>query len=244
MPNGIDDYFILIHQPWGRMFYDILWNQLCVSENPRLKILDFGSGFGITANHYAKHHEVTAIEPDTQMYGKRFCDNEYMQITGGIEKLTAFPDGVFDAVFCHNVLEYIKDQEIILIELARVLKTDGFLSIVKHNVYGRIAAAAVFDSNPQKALDLLKDMNNDRSSVFGNRYLYTEEDLLNRTEKCNLKTGNIFGIRTFFALSQNNDIKYDSDWYKKMLELELTVSDMDEYKTLAFFNHLIFRKQR
>lgn len=39
----------------------------------------------------------------------------------------------------------------------------------------------------------------------------------------------------FSALIQNNDIKFDSTFYKDMLKLELSVSDMEPYKNISFF---------
>jgi hypothetical protein len=48
--------------------------------------------------------------------------------------------------------------------------------------------------------------------------------------------------RAFFGLSSNNEIKYIEEWYKAMLELEIKASTIDEFKKIAFFNHLIFKK--
>lgn len=53
----------------------------------------------------------------------------------------------------------------------------------------------------------------------------------------------MFGIRAFFGLSSNNEIKYSEEWYEPMLELETKASTMDEFKKVAFFNHLIFEKR-
>ena len=53
----------------------------------------------------------------------------------------------------------------------------------------------------------------------------------------------VYGIRAFFGLSKNNEIKYTDEWYNAMLELENKASTMDEYRRIAFFNHLIFVKK-
>ena len=45
---------------WERLFKKIVWKQLGDMEGK--KILDFGSGEGITANHFAEKNDVTAIE--------------------------------------------------------------------------------------------------------------------------------------------------------------------------------------
>ena len=142
--NSIKDYVELIKAPWGKMFYDLLFSQLNIPETPRLKILDYGSGLGVTSDHYAQWHNVTAIEPNVEMIENRHRENSYIQICGGFEKLADFHENSFDYVFCHNVLEYIKEKEPVLAGLMRVLKPQGILSIIKHNRAGRIFHAAVF----------------------------------------------------------------------------------------------------
>ena len=49
-------------QPWECLMKRIVWKQL--GDICDKKILDFGSGIGVTANYLAEHNDVTAIEPD------------------------------------------------------------------------------------------------------------------------------------------------------------------------------------
>jgi cyclopropane fatty-acyl-phospholipid synthase-like methyltransferase len=44
----------------------ITWKQLGVVKNK--KVLDFGSGNGLSANHLAKDNEVISIEPDKKCW--------------------------------------------------------------------------------------------------------------------------------------------------------------------------------
>lgn len=54
---------------------------------------------------------------------------------------------------------------------------------------------------------------------------------------------NCFGIRTFWDLQQNQE-KHDlEEWQDKMMQLEMRVSQMDEYRQIAFFHHLLFTKE-
>ncbi len=71
MPSSIKDYRNLIDRPYGRMFYELIYKQLNIQTKPTLDILDFGAGFCVTANHYAIHHTVTAVEPESKMYNLR-----------------------------------------------------------------------------------------------------------------------------------------------------------------------------
>ena len=48
--------------PWECLMKRMVWEQLGYIRDK--KILDFGSGIGVTANYLAEHNEVTAIEPD------------------------------------------------------------------------------------------------------------------------------------------------------------------------------------
>ncbi len=230
----------MVDQPWGRMFYEMVFKQLNITNDKRIRILDFGAGFCITANHYAKNHDVVAVEPNEEMYSLRVEENEYTLITQGLDYLKTVPDNSIDFVICHNVLEYVENKEEILKQLVRVLKQEGTLSIIKHNLFGRVMGSAVLGDNPHAALDLLNNVAED--SMFGNRDVYGNEfltDLLSGE----MALSETYGIRAFFGLSSNNEIKYTDDWYKTMLELETKASTMDEFRKIAFFNHLIFKKK-
>lgn len=241
MSDAIKNYRSMVDQPWGRMFYELIYKQLDVSDSKKLKILDFGAGFCITADHYAKSHDVTAVEPSDDMRALRVGDNPYTLVGGGIDYLRDMDADSFDLVICHNVLEYVDDKEGILKQLVRVTKPGGILSVVKHNLYGRVMATAVMSDDPKTALSLLDQ--GAENSMFGKRDVYSNEwitDLL----KDEMTLIDTYGIRTFFGLSSNNDIKYTDDWYQSMLELETKACSMDEFRKVAFFNHLIFAKKQ
>ena len=240
MASTIKDYRKMVDQPWGKMFYELIYNQLAIPEGKKLKILDFGAGFCLTSNHYAEKHDVLALEPNEEMYSLRVADNGYSLVTQGVEHLKTLETGSFDAVFCHNVLEYVEDKEEILRELVRVLKPGSILSIIKHNLPGRVMGTAVMSDNPKAALDLLDNIAEDSS--FGKRDVYSNDYLVNVLAG-DMSLEKTYGIRAFFGLSSNNDIKFTDEWYRNMLELETRASSMEEFRKIAFFNHLIFRKK-
>ncbi len=240
MPTPIENYRKMVEQPWGKIFYDVIFNQLKFVNDKRLKILDFGAGFCITAKHYAINHDVTALEPNEEMYKLRFESNDYTLITQGLEYLKTIEDNTYDIIFCHNVLEYVENKDEILTELKRVLKPGGHLSIIKHNLYGRVYGCAVLTDNPKAALDLLDQKPED--SMFGNRDVYTNEYLTDFFGD-EMALSGFYGIRAFYGLSANNEIKYTDEWYNSMLELETRVGTIEDFKKVSFFNHLIFEKQ-
>lgn len=225
-------------QPWECLMKRIAWKQLGDIQDK--KILDFGSGIGVTANYLAEHNEVTAIEPDEDSIKIRWADNQYTQIVGSTEELRKFDDETFDMIICHNVLEYAEDRADIVKEFARILKPDGKISIVKHNRSGRVMQMVVLLNDFEHAHSLL-DGNDGMASKYGAIRYYEDTDI----EKCcqELAITKMLGMRTFWDLQQNQEIHKDANWQDKMVEIEMRVSDMAEYKNIAFFHHLIIEKR-
>lgn len=226
-------------QPWESLMKRIVWNQL--GEIRGKKILDFGSGIGVTANYLAKHNDVIAIEPDEKSVKMRWADNPYTQITGSRDELCKFADEAFDMIICHNVLEYAEDREDIVKEFGRILKPDGKVSIVKHNRAGRVMQMVVLLNDFEHAHSLL-DGNDGMASMYGAIHYYEDSDIENWCSEFTItKT---FGMRTFWDLQQAQEIHKDADWQDKMVEIEMRVSDMDGYKDVAFFHHLTIEKSK
>ena len=222
---------------WERLFKKIVWKQIGNLEGK--KILDFGSGEGITANHFAKKNDVTAIEPSEEMLSNAWKDNEYNQIVGDVNALSVFNDETFDIIICHNVLEYVDNKEEVIKVLTRVLKQDGILSIVKHNRPGRVMQMAVLLDDFEKTNALL-DGENSTASKFGAIRYYEDNDIIKWASE--LTVSEVFGIRTFWDLQQNQEKHGDEDWQDKMMQLEMRVARISEYRDIAFFHHILLKK--
>lgn len=224
---------------WERLFKRIVWSQ--IGNLKGLSILDFGSGEGVTADHYAANNSLTAVEPSDEMLSNAWKDNEYTQIIGDISSLSVFDDNSFDFIICHNVLEYIDDKQTVICELARVLKPNGRISIVKHNRAGRVMQMAVLLDDMEKANALLNGENS-MASRFGAIRYYNDSDITKWSNS--LKLVDLYGIRTFWDLQQNQEKHEQEEWQKSMVQLEMRVSQIDEYRRIAFFHHLVFTKDR
>ncbi len=219
---------------WERLFKKIIWKQ--IGDIRGKKILDFGSGEGITADHFAEHNEVTAIEPDEDMLENAWTDHAYTQIVGDVSALSQFEDDTFDIVLCHNVLEYIDDKKSVMQELARVLKSGGMMSVAKHNRAGRVMQMAVLLDDFDKANALL-DGKNSTASRFGEIRYYEDEDINDWVP--DLDVEKVYGIRTFWDLQQKQEKHADEQWQEAMAELDMRVSQIDAFRQVAFFHHLI-----
>ena len=160
---------------WEKLAKEIIWQQ--IGELKDKTILDFGSGTCITADHFAANNQVTVIEPSEDMLSQQVNTNGYLQIVGSTDELKKLPSKSFDYIFSHNVLEYVKDQDVIVSEFYRLLKPSGKLSIVKHNRNGRVMQMVVLLSNFDEANNLL-DGHNSNAQQFGIINYYDDKDII------------------------------------------------------------------
>lgn len=148
-------------------------------------------------------------------------------------------DIISDMILCHNVFEYAEDRENILKEFHRLLKSNGYISIVKHNRPGRVMQMVVLLNNFENANNLLDGKDSNAVKYGAIRY-YEDMDL---TKWCpDLQIKEVHGIRTFWDLQQNQEIQKDEKWQAEMLRIESRVADIKEYQDIAFFHHVILGK--
>ena len=231
MAANIQAYLENLRQPWGQIYYDILFAQLKDIKGKR--VLDFGSGFGLVANHLAQDNEVLAVEPNEEMVALRAQDHPYQQLVGSLDQLASLEDASFDVILCHNV----EDRKVILKAFTRLLKPGGLLSIVKHNEVGRVLQTVVFENDPQKALDLLAGQDLETHSMG----LAQAYDLDRVVEDLALKVQDYQGIRVFYAL-QDNRFKGQEGWRESMLKMELAVCQEPPYRDIAFFQRYTLKR--
>ena len=230
MAANIQAYLKNIQQPWGQIYYDILFEQFNDIKGKR--VLDFGSGFGLVANHLAKENQVLAVEPNEEMVSLRVQDHPYQQCVGSLDQLASLEDASFEVILCHNVLEYVENRKAVLKEFTRLLKPGGLLSIVKHNEVGRVLQTVVFENNPQKALELLAGQDLETHSMG----LAKAYDLVAAVEDLAIEVKDYQGIRVFYGL-QDNRFKGQEGWRESMLQMELAVCQEPPYRDMAFFQH-------
>ena len=192
METEVRTYWENTQKPWGKLFYQGVWGQLPPWQGKRL--LDFGSGFGITAAHLGEHNQVTAVEPNRELLALRVGEGTYRQLVGGVEQLAALEEGGFDGIVCHNVLEYAPQRQEILREFARLLGPEGTLSVVKHNLSGRVLQKAVFENRLEEAAALLEG-GSLQVRNFGQVHYYQTEDLVRWAP--GLEVRQVLGVRIF-----------------------------------------------
>lgn len=243
---NVKGYYENVDQlPWGKMFYDLVWQQLAPYHVHGWQIFDFGSGFGKTSNYLAAENTVVAYEPNLDVLALRYQENAYVQLTGNwIEFMSQLSGNTtkFDLIMIHNTFEYTSTRKDILLELIKHQNTNGLVSIIKHNRLGRVMGTAVLHDNPAEALRELHG-GAGASVNFGAIQTYENSELVLEMIALGYELVETLGIRSFYALSQNDTIKYNEQWYQNMLRLEREVERQPAFIQVAFFNHLIFRKK-
>ncbi|WP_270790368.1 class I SAM-dependent methyltransferase [Enterococcus diestrammenae] len=242
MTINVAAYFQEVDQmPWGKLFYQLLWDQLeelTEKQSTNLRILDFGAGFCKTADHLAQAgHIVTAYEPNSKLASRRYQNAEYRFIGGDLPAfLEAVAGKQFDFILLHNVLEYITDRDEILLKLWDHLAPGGCISLVKHNPRGRIMLNAVLRDDPQRALAELHGVVG-QSVNFGQILVYPNEWLWEWIRHHQGALVADYGIRMFYGLSQNSEVKFTDQWQKEMYQLENECGTDPGFREIAMFRH-------
>lgn len=103
---------------------------------PHMKILDIGCGPGtITADlaTYVPDGHITGLDmvgdvlPAAQQLAASRNITNIDFVTGDANAL-AYEDGSFDVVFCHQVLQHVRDPVAVLKEMKRVCRQDGIVA--------------------------------------------------------------------------------------------------------------------
>ncbi len=233
----IKPYYDYAVSPLGELFYRTAWSQL--ADVHGMKMLDFGSGFAFTANHFAKDNDVTAIEIDEKMIAASQKSELFTQLHGDIGMLESYEDETFDIVVCHLVLEFAHERERIISQLSRVLKKGGKLSVIRHNRAGRIAQAIARDYDLEDAKKLLSG-GHSYSGAFGDIKYYENEDIVTMSNG-NLQIGEVYGIRALASI-HSWEKTLEEGWLQNMLETEMELCTLPEFAAISFFKHIIYNK--
>lgn len=124
--------------------------------DPGARVLDAGAGEGRFKAYFA-HTRYTAVD---LAVGDAAWDYGQINVLADLEKLP-FADGGYDAVVCTQVLEHVKRPQIVLQELARVLRPGGELYLTA----------------PQSWYEHQQPHDYFRFTSFGLRYLFEQSGL-------------------------------------------------------------------
>lgn len=94
-----------------------------------LKILDIGCGNGDISQYFSKNNTVWGVDVDD----RRKPENNGFTYATVVSEELPYDDAYFDVVLSHHVIEHVKDQELHLQEMKRVVKPDGVVYVATPN---------------------------------------------------------------------------------------------------------------
>jgi S-adenosylmethionine-dependent methyltransferase len=234
----------------GRLRLDLTFSNLqeVLSGAARsLRVLDLGGGTGAIAVRLARLGcDVTLVDVSLTMldFAKRAAERTGMaeRITlkhGDIAQLeNMFQGGSFDAVLCHNVLEYVDDPVAVLRGATGMLgNSSSAVSILVRNQSGEALKSAIQDG------DLVATEHNltaewGKESLYGGRVrLFSRESLQALLEASSLTVTIQRGVRVLSDYLPSRTCR--DDQYEQILELERKLGKRREFAPIARYTHCL-----
>jgi ubiquinone/menaquinone biosynthesis C-methylase UbiE len=215
-------------------------------------VLDVGGGTGRWAIRMArKGCRVVLLDASEGMLkvAASKADGEGLQdriaTRRGDATKTDLPDEAFDMIFCEQTLFLFREPDALLKELHRTLKKKAYLIISAQNRYAQCLAS--LPENPtldsvDNALKLLLLEKHNTMTATGkvNIYTWTPNEFSTMLEKNRFRVEKIIGKGVTMPLRISRDMfmkkEYPEDLFKKILEFELAMCEMQD--TLALAGHL------
>jgi S-adenosylmethionine-dependent methyltransferase len=239
----------------GKLRVDLGWTNLrgfLPVSDVRGRALDIGGGTGVfTLRLAAFGFDVVLLDNSEAMLAQArkeanaealssrisFSHGEANSLCGLFEPCS------FDAVVCHNLLEYMEDPFAVLCSLTRLLKKDGksVVSLLVRNRYGEVLKSAIKGRNLELAkAALLAETVLD--PLYGQPVrVFDPLDFRRIVERAGLKPLAERGVR---VLSDYLCCEASSeDDYARLLNFELLVGAQPQFAAVARYTQVIARPE-
>ncbi|MFE6508497.1 methyltransferase domain-containing protein [Nocardioides sp. NPDC057767] len=230
--------------PWGRIRYTVVEEILrrqCAELGEGLRILDVGGGDGMDALPLAlAGHEVTILDPSESWLAeaKRRAAEAGASLTtlvGGVDDL---PDGEWDLVLCHFVLQYRPADAGDVRRLAAALRPGGRLSVMVPNPASMVLRQLV-TGGPDAALTELR-ADTKRTVTFDHDVRKVAMgDLEAELAAAGLRLTGRFGTRIANDLLTDDAAKHDAAYFGRLLVLERALCDQEPFVRIAGMYQLV-----
>jgi len=153
---------------------------------------------------------------------------------------TLFDGRSFDAVLCHNVLEFVDDPAALLCDIARVLRDpSAILSVLVRNQAGEVLKLAL-QTGDLDAAEATLNTEWGRESLYGGKVrLFTSESLESMVKKASLTTAACQGVR-IVADYLPAQISRTAE-YERIFTLERKLGKRPEFIAVARYIHFLAR---
>jgi ubiquinone/menaquinone biosynthesis C-methylase UbiE len=256
--KNYDELFSMLYY---KVFDAITWKYLepYLPVNPNALVLDAGGGTGRwTVRIARKARKVVLMDISEGMLkvAAERIKQENLQDKVVIKKgditRTGYADETFDLIFCEHALFLSREPDILLDELARILKSKASLIISVHNRY--VASLARLPDIP-KSKDLKKAfaLLSERKHQFmtpDNKvkiFTWTPDEFRTMLERHGFRIERIIGKGITMPLRISSELftrkRYSESLFKNILQFELALCDRPDALALAGHMQAIVHKE-
>lgn len=256
--SNVDRWLQYSESEKGRLRRDLTWTNLedhIKCEKGKLRVLDAGCGLGEMAPFLLDQSgslvlldfSEKMLEKAKERLSKKYPglkEDRIIFIHGRVEELDAcLPEGFFDLILCHTLLEYVEDPRGILRPLAGRLAHRGLLSLVTVNRFSEAFRLAILKNDLEGARRALHKRDF-QAGLFDHvpKQTFSFENLIELLDGLNLKVMGRYGIRIFTDFLPG-EAGRDPANYRLLFELEKEASKLPPFLYVARYLHLICRKE-
>jgi S-adenosylmethionine-dependent methyltransferase len=250
--ESIDRWIAENDLPWMKLKTEIGLSNLH-KHLPRrpLRILDAGGGSGADAIPLAREgHQVDLLDYSPEMIRvakedvrrEKLGDKIRLHVADVSQLEPIFPQPQFDAVVCHNVLQFVGDVPALLGGMAKTLLPGGILSLISGNRHTIPYRSAFMAKDLDKALEQIG------SRIFRNAIFdetvteYSPEEICAMLPEAGLGFDAHYGIRCLSDYWGDNETKNKPEVWEKLTKLEYALTDRYPYNLLARFWQIVAHK--
>ncbi len=250
--ESIDRWIAENDLPWMKLKTEIGLNNLKKHLPAKsLRILDAGGGNGYDAFPLARDgHQIDLADYSAEMLRAAREDAQYKDLQGKIrlhqtdvmEIDRIFPQPQFDAVVCHNVLQFVGDVPNLVSRLAKTLLPGGILSLISGNRYTIPYRAAFYAKDLDEAFVKINVRAYPHAWFKATVTEYTADEIKEMLPGTGLAFEAYYGIRCIVDYWGDDETKKNPDVRAKLEKLEYALTDKYPYNLLARWWQIIARK--
>ncbi len=255
---GAEDWTRYNREPLGRVRHEVTWRNLAphlpdardAEDAPR--VLDVGGGSGEMALRLARRgYRVWLVDYASAMLDQARHAAESMpedararldiRLLSADQAGEAFAPDFFTVILCHTMLEYLPSPSGTLRALVRLLREGGLLSLSFVNRHAEVLRQVWMREDPAGAMLGLEGRAFE-AGLFGiTGQAYTAEEVRAWLPPLGLTVTAVYGVRAF-ADQVSPERLADPAFMDTLLRLESAAAQLDPYRQIARYVHLLCRK--
>ena len=247
-----DKYAAYLKTPAGRLRSELAWKNLrefLPANATKRRALDVGGGTGFASMQLARMgFEVVLLDRSEEMLQ---IAREQAQADGVAARISfhhgdagelprLFDPESFDAIICHNLLEYSESPSTTVQDIANMLRRDAVLSILVRNRNGEVLKDAI-KSRDWKLATASLTAETVVDTLYGEALrVFTPAEIRDLLGRAGLEVVAEDGVRVFFDYLGAENVT--NAIYAEIFELESTLGARPEFSAIARYIQVIARR--